>query len=111
MNFTKVKLIDYNLKENHLILKCSVIETNTTINFIVLIENGSIQLKIKTFSGDKVSMNYLECGDILHIKSEDIKEIKYLEMYPNIKLAKKIKINSKYELNSESSYDDLIDLI
>ena len=111
MDFEKVKLINYQLKDNHILLNCRFIDTADTINYLILINDGCILSKIKTFNGKQVSMNYLEKGDILHIKTKDIKEKKYLDIYSNIKLAKNIKINSKYTMESDSSDDDLFNLI
>ena len=111
MTYQKVKLDNYQLIKDHILLNCTLIESKQKINYLILINDGCISSKIKTFNGKQVSMNYLEEGDILHIQTKDIKEKKYLEIYPKIKLAKNIKINSKYIMESDSSDDEIFDLI
>ena len=74
MTYQKVRLIDYQLIKDHILLNCTLIESNEKINYLILITDGCISSKIKTFNGKDVSMNYLEQGDILHIKTKDIKE-------------------------------------
>lgn len=111
MNYQKVKLKQYNLVDDHILLNCQKIDSNKDIKYLILIKDGCILTKIKTFNGEQVSMNYLEEGDILHVKTKDIKEKKYLEIYPGVEVAKNIKINSKYIIESDSSDDDIFDLI
>jgi hypothetical protein len=111
MAYQKVKLNNYQFVNDHILLNCTLIDSMEKKIFLMLINDGCILTKIKTFNGKQVSMNYLEEGDILHIKTKDIKEKKYLEIYPKIKLAKNIKINSKYTIESESSDDEIFEFI
>ena len=120
MTFIKVKLSNYQVHEDHIILNCTPIQyidriklsNKPTINtkFIILIKDGSICSIIKTFDGQLVTINYLESGDILHIKTGELKE-KHIESYPEIKLIDEINLNIKYTVDSDSSYDELLDLI
>ena len=93
MTYQKVKLIDYQLIKDHILLNCTLIESKKKVNYLILINDGCISSKIKTFNGKQVSMNYLEEGDILHVQTKDIK------------------INSKYIMESDSSDDEIFDLI
>lgn len=70
---------------------------NDTNNYIIQVNDGTAQVKIKKSDGTYTGLQYLEEDDIIKIKGH---------MISNIIIIQKINIDIKYQFNSESS-DDL----
>ena len=88
---TKINKI--NLKKKYLELICE------NIIFYIEINQGSMNIKIKNTDNEDVGYTYLDKNDIIKVSYEKINKIK---------IAKKIYINTKYTLNSESTDSETI---
>jgi hypothetical protein len=85
----KIIIKKFQQKDNFLIVN------SDNILYMLEVENGTINTKIKNCQGDLVGINYLEEGDIVKVKGNKYKLNKFI--------IKKIYIKTKYIFNSESS--------
>jgi hypothetical protein len=87
-----IKIISFSFTDKYLKINTE----DNDLNYIININNGSIDADIKTFDKKIVGLKYLEEGDDIKIKGI-INENKII--------IKKVYIHTKYTFDSESSED------
>ena len=94
MKILETKITDIILNDNNFILICNEKKIKTDII------DGTINITIKTNEGQEVGYTYLEKNDLI--------KIIYKKENDNIIIPKKIYVNTKYKLLSESSDSEIM---
>tara|TARA_A100001015_G_scaffold320773_1_gene448434 strand:+ start:465 stop:752 length:288 start_codon:yes stop_codon:yes gene_type:complete len=89
MEFIETKIKDLKFKENELIIECE------KCKLLIKIIDGTVNINLKTTENEIVGYSYLEKNDIV--------KIIYKNKINNYIIPKKIIVNTKYTLNTESS--------
>ena len=89
MEFIETKIKELKFKENELIIECE------KCNLLIKIIDGTVNINLKTTENEIVGYSYLEKNDIV--------KIIYKNKINNYIIPKKIIVNTKYALNTESS--------
>lgn len=94
MEIIETKIKDLNFNEDSFIIQCE------DCNILIKIIDGTVNINLKTSDNDEVGYSYLEKNDII--------KIIYKNKINNYIIPKKIIVNTKYILNTESSESETI---
>ena len=94
MELIETKIKDLKFEENELIIECE------NCNLLIKIIDGTVNINLKTTDNEIVGYSYLEKNDIV--------KIIYKNKINNYIIPKKIIVNTKYILNTESSDSETI---
>ena len=94
MEIIETKIKDLNFNKDNFIIECD------DCNLLIKIIDGTVNINLKTSDNDEVGYSYLEKNDII--------KIIYKNKINNYIIPKKIIVNTKYVLNTESSDSETI---